>query len=185
MRWIVRLGQEAESAVAWLKDQINTFDTARLDSIRIDRGRSRYEGVYGHCLYPTKARSTFRMSCHLPGPFPCTIVTRKPPLYPRSDGTFARAPRGCRRSVLCYDPQSGRQWYRLLGKTRLHEINQAAVWIVSHEAFHFLRHTRQVKGRNNEIEADRFADDMMQCFCSQETLSLPAAKRQLTLPWAG
>ena len=31
------------------------------------------------------------------------------------------------------------------------------VFLVAHEAFHYLRKTKQVKGRHGEIEADAFA----------------------------
>jgi hypothetical protein len=31
------------------------------------------------------------------------------------------------------------------------------VFLVAHEAFHYLRKTRQVEGRHGEIEADAFA----------------------------
>jgi hypothetical protein len=31
------------------------------------------------------------------------------------------------------------------------------VYLVAHEAFHYLRKTRQVEGRHGEIEADAFA----------------------------
>ncbi len=41
------------------------------------------------------------------------------------------------------------------------------VWIVAHEAFHFLRRTRQVAGRNTEIFADQFADDRLAEFQAQ------------------
>jgi Zn-dependent peptidase ImmA (M78 family) len=34
---------------------------------------------------------------------------------------------------------------------------EALVFLVAHEAFHYLRKTRQVAGRHSEIEADAFA----------------------------
>ena len=167
MKWTIALpGNSGERALAWTRAFFDRYDTAAVESLRIDRGRKRYEGVYGNCIYPTKARPTFRISCHTPGPFPTYTVTRKRPLYARADGSFPRAPRGCRRGVLCYDPHTGRQWYRLRSKTQLEDLDQAIVWIVAHEAFHFLRHTRQVSGRNTEIDADAFADDQLEQFCS-------------------
>jgi hypothetical protein len=36
------------------------------------------------------------------------------------------------------------------------------VFLVAHEAFHYLRKTRQVAGRHGEIEADAFALKMLE-----------------------
>jgi hypothetical protein len=43
-------------------------------------------------------------------------------------------------------------------------LDEAIVWVLSHEAFHFLRRSRQIPGRNTEIEADRFADDRLRFY---------------------
>jgi Zn-dependent peptidase ImmA (M78 family) len=47
----------------------------------------------------------------------------------------------------------------VLGYTEVQTVDEAIVWILSHEMFHYLRQTRQVEGRNTEIEADKFADE--------------------------
>ncbi len=36
------------------------------------------------------------------------------------------------------------------------------VYLVAHEAFHFLRRTKQVEGRHGEIEADAFAGKILE-----------------------
>jgi len=46
----------------------------------------------------------------------------------------------------------------------VNDLSEATVWIVAHEAFHWLRMTRQISGRNTEIEADAFADKMLDEF---------------------
>ena len=46
----------------------------------------------------------------------------------------------------------------------VNDLNEASVWIVAHEAFHWLRKTRQIPGRNTEIEADAFGDQMLDEF---------------------
>jgi hypothetical protein len=38
------------------------------------------------------------------------------------------------------------------------------VFLVAHEAFHYLRKTRQVEGRHGEIEADAFALKMLELY---------------------
>ncbi len=165
MRWIAQLrGREAGAGLAWCRGFLDDFETSDLEWIRIDLGRGQYEGVYGRCWYPSEDRPTFRISCQVPGPFPCDILTRKPPLYRRPDGTFPRAPRGSRRGIHVHDERRGRQWYRVISQTRVETLDEGIVWILAHDAFHFLRKTRQVPGRNNEIEADRFADAKLEGF---------------------
>lgn len=41
-------------------------------------------------------------------------------------------------------------------------VDEALVWICAHEAYHYLRRTRQVPGRNMEIDADGFSDEALE-----------------------
>ena len=43
-------------------------------------------------------------------------------------------------------------------------VDEALVWICAHEAYHYLRRTRQVPGRNMEIDADAFSDEALRHF---------------------
>jgi hypothetical protein len=61
---------------------------------------------------------------------------------------------------------------------------------MAHEGFHFLRRTRQIGGRDNEIQADQFSDDQLQAFRGEhvqnariEPVSI-IRKVQLLMPWA-
>jgi diadenosine tetraphosphate (Ap4A) HIT family hydrolase len=49
------------------------------------------------------------------------------------------------------------QWRRLYRPLELKSEEEVLVFLVAHEAFHYLRKTRQVEGRHGEIEADAFA----------------------------
>jgi hypothetical protein len=42
--------------------------------------------------------------------------------------------------------------------------DEALVYIIAHETFHYLRRTRQIEGKNTEIGADRFSEDMLEKF---------------------
>jgi hypothetical protein len=160
-RWHIRLEQPVPVAVEWIRCFLERYDTSRLEWLRINHGSPVYCGVYGRCWLPTRHRPTYRISCQLPGPFPAYITTRRRPLYKQPDGSFPPVPRGCRQGQWLYDPDTGREWIQLRGRTRVKTLDEGVVWIFSHEAFHFLRDTRQVPGRNTEIEADAFADDQL------------------------
>jgi len=170
MRWHVRLDAPATDGLAWVREMLGSFDTRRVEWLRINHGSARYRGVYGRCWLPTAERPTFRLSCQLPGPFPATITTRKRPLYRQPDGSFPRVPSGCWTGKWLYDPRTGREWMRLRGTTHLRDLDEALVWIVNHEAFHFLRATRQIPGRNTEIEADAYADAALEAFRAERVV---------------
>ena len=155
--------------------------------LRIDFGREhrerqgqiyyKFHGVYGRCWYPTKKQPTIRFSCQVPGPFPCKIITRKKPIYRSPDGTWPAEAKQNRGPVYC-DASSGRQWKRVYAKTTVKILNEGVVWVFAHEAFHWLRKTGQIPGRNNEIEADAFADQILGKFRATES----RAKDQLFQP---
>ncbi len=48
-------------------------------------------------------------------------------------------------------------WKRLYRPLELANKDEVLVFLVAHEAFHYLRETNQVEGRHGEIEADAFA----------------------------
>ena len=49
----------------------------------------------------------------------------------------------------------------------LRNEDEVLVFLVAHEAFHYLRKTKQVAGRHGEIEADAFALQALDQYCEQ------------------
>lgn len=163
-RWLIDVDRRAAaSSLDWARDFFARYDTSKLESIRIGSGRGRAVGVYGRCRYPTPDVPAYRITCQAPGPFPHRIATRQPPIYRRPDGSWPTLPDGCVEGIACRAEKDGvlREWKRVIGYTEASTLDEGIVWIVAHEAFHFLRRTGQVAGRNTEIEADEFADDQL------------------------
>lgn len=162
--------------MAWVKAFLSRYDTVDVAWLRIDFGREyrdrrgrryhKYRGVYGRCWYPTPEQPAFRLSCQVPGPFPCQIVIRQRPVYRRPDGTWPPEARRLRGKIN-RDPRTGKEWRRSYGRTTVRTLDEGIVWIFAHEAFHWLRKTRQIPGRNNEIEADAFADRQLRQFLEE------------------
>jgi hypothetical protein len=42
--------------------------------------------------------------------------------------------------------------------------DEGLVYIIAHEAFHYLRRTKQVEGKNVEIDADAYAEELIEGF---------------------
>lgn len=110
-------------------------------------------------------RENYRISCFVQGPFPDGVSVRRPPLYRNDDGSWPALPEGCyiKGHVTKGEPPA-KAWWQLRAVTPLENPADAVVWICAHELFHYLRATRQIPGRNTEIEADRFADETLQTF---------------------
>ena len=172
IKWIIELNkQAAASGLDWARNFFARYDTSQILWIRIGNGRGRASGVYGKCWYPAQEVPYYRISCQVPGPFPYQIETRRPPIYRNSDGSWPPLPVGCVEGIHCRAEHEGqiREWKRVIGHTEVLTVDEAITWIVSHEAFHFLRRTRQIAGRNTEIEADQFADDQLRALRTLKT----------------
>jgi len=159
-RWIVQPKLRECSAVRWCQRWLSEYDLSQLDWVRIDTGRGRYEGAYGRCWFP-EGEKACRISCQVPGPFPAEQRIYLRPVYRRADGSWEPRPKGARVSQH-WASAEGREWLTVYRKILLDDRNEAIVWMIGHEAFHFLRRTRQVSGRNVEWQADAFACDLLE-----------------------
>lgn len=162
MRWIIEksIADEVVPAVSWAKKFLAPFCARRLDWIRIDTGRGRLSGAYGRCWYPSghgRKGKGYRISVQVPGPFPYWQRRYVKPLYRSGDGSWPPVPDGCEKSGWCRDERTSREWIRLTTRYEMRNRAEAVVHVLAHEFFHFLRHSRQIPGRNRENEADQFA----------------------------
>jgi hypothetical protein len=91
--------------------------------------------------------------------YPIYQYMRVSPLYRHPDGTWPEVPEGHKVGDLYVGARNGEsvQWKRLYRPVELRSEDEVLVYLVAHEAFHYLRKTRQVEGRHGEIEADAFA----------------------------
>jgi hypothetical protein len=159
-RWIIEPKLRRCSAVRWCREWLEGFDLGLLDWVRIDTGRGQYEGAYGRCWFPDEGKG-YRISCQVPGPFPAQQRIYLRPVYRRADGSWEPRPKGARVSQH-WASAEGREWLTIYRKILLDDRDEAIVWMIGHEAFHFLRRTRQVGGRNVEWQADAFACDLLE-----------------------
>jgi hypothetical protein len=159
MRWIVdRQIGVLDRGVAWVREMLANRDISRVDWLRVDFGRGGKRGAYGRCWYPARDRGKrYRISVQVPGPFPWTMERYTRPLYRNHDGTWPAVPADCRTAGYRRDERTGREWQRLLTVYMLRTMQEGIVFVGAHEVFHFLRHSRQIGGRNGENEADEFA----------------------------
>lgn len=78
-------------------------------------------------------------------------------LYRDRGGTCPEIPDGCRLASYCRDNRTGREWQRLTTEYMFRTVQEGIVFVGAREVFHFMRHSRQIAGRNGENEAHQFA----------------------------
>lgn len=172
-QWKIDSEYRTNAAYLWMREWLETFDLSKLDQVRLDHGRypDRHPSIlYGRCWWPRKLvpgmssggrtygshkAHGYVISCQVIGPEPVKMTQRASPVYRNADGTWPPIPEGYVENGWAMDGRNGRQWIRLIRNITL-TIDEAIVAIVAHEGFHFLRHSRQIGGKNFETVADRF-----------------------------
>ena len=122
--------------VAFLRQKVAQFDARNLEYLRLyDRtGVTATKGVWGRCRYPNRKKKLgYRIRC-------CVSIAQFPNPVKWAVGTRQLDPR---------------QWEWVWREDQFHTLEEALVWIAGHEAFHWLRHSRQIPGRNHETQANR------------------------------
>jgi hypothetical protein len=100
---------------------------------------------------------------------------RLSPLYRNHDGTWPEVPEGHEVGGHYVATRNGEsvQWRRLYRPLELRSEDEVLVFLVAHEAFHYLRKTRQVEGRHGEIEADAFALKTLERYRDESNMAIP------------
>ena len=163
--WRVDKALENSEGLRWARERLEAYDWSKVDWITVRRGQSERYAFRGVCKFPSK-RHRCRINCNVSqhAPYPITQLMRVPPLYSKSDGTWPEVPEGHKVGARYVATRKGKsvQWKRLYCPLELSSEDEVLVFLVAHEAFHYLRKTKQVAGRHGEIEADAFALNILE-----------------------
>lgn len=158
--WRVDNTLENAEGLRWVRERLGDYDWSKVDWITVRRGQSERYAFRGVCKWPRKGRG-YRINCNVcrHALYPTAYYMRVSPLYRNPDGTWPKVPEGHKAGDRYVSSRDGKrvQWRRLYRPLELKSENEVLVFLVAHEAFHYLRKTRQVQGRHGEIEADAFA----------------------------
>jgi hypothetical protein len=128
-----------ERCIAFLQAKLSPFDADNLEYFRLyDRtGQTATAGVWGRCTFPNqKKKLGFRIRC-------CVSIMAMEFPYGAKYATGTRRIDATRWEWLWRE-----DWFRTK--------EEAFVWLAGHEAFHWLRHSRQIPGANYETQANRY-----------------------------
>jgi hypothetical protein len=164
--WRVDEALEGSEGLRWIRECLGAYDWSEVDWISVRRGRSEKYAFRGVCKMPRNG-SGYRINCNVSmhAGYPIYQYMRVSPLYRNPDGTWPKVPEGHLvgdRYVAARGNGQNVQWKRLYRPLELGSEDEVLVFLVAHEAFHYLRKTRQVEGRHGEIEADAFALKMLE-----------------------
>jgi hypothetical protein len=164
--WRVDKALEDSEGLRWIRERLGAYDWSKVDWISVRRGRSERNAFRGVCKMPRNGNG-YRINCNVSehAAYPIYQYMRVSPLYRNPDGTWPEVPEGHLagdRYVAARSNGKGVQWKRLYRPQELRSEDEVLVFLVAHEAFHYLRKTRQVEGRHGEIEADAFALKMLE-----------------------
>ncbi len=123
----------------FLQRKLDQFDTRTLEYFRLyDRtGRTSTHGTWGRCTFPNRRKKLgYRIRCCV------SIAVMEFP-------SQVRHAIGTRRI-------GNIQWEWVWREDKFQTKEEAFVWLAGHEAFHWLRHSRQIPGKNYETQANQY-----------------------------
>ena len=163
--WRVDEALQDSEGLGWVRERLGAYDWSEADWITVRRGRSEVWAFRGVCKVPGNGHGD-RINCNVSrhASYPITYFVRVPPLYRRPDRTWPAVPEGHKVGDRYAATREGKsiQWRRLYRPLELGSEDEVLVFLVAHEAFHYLRKTRQVPGRHGEIGADAFALEVLE-----------------------
>ena len=167
---------ENSEGLRWVRERLRDYDWSKVDWVTIRRGRSERYAFRGVCKSPWKGRG-YRINCNVSkhASYPIYQLMRLSPLYRNPDGTWPEVPEGHEVGDRYAAARNGEsvQWRRLYRPLELWSEDEVLVFLVAHEAFHYLSKTRQVEGRHGEIEADAFALKMLERYRDGSNIAIP------------
>ncbi len=177
--WRVDKALEDSEGLGWIRERLGAYDWSKVDWISVRRGRSEKYAFRGVCKTPRNGCG-YRINCNVSkhAAYPIYQYMRVSPLYRNPDGTWPAAPEGHLvgdRYVAARNGESV-QWRRLYRPLELRSEDEVLVFLVAHEAFHYLRRTRQVGGRHGEIEADAFALKVLEQYRDGSNIYIPSTR---------
>jgi hypothetical protein len=174
--WRVDKALEGSEGLGWVRERLGAYDWSKADWVTVRRGHSETFAFRGVCKAPRNG-SGYRINCNVSkhAAYPIYQFVRVSPLYRNPDGTWPEVPEGHKVGDRYVATRNGKsvQWRRLYRPLELRSEDEVLVFLVAHEAFHYLRKTRQVDGRHGEIEADAFALKILEQYRDGSNIAIP------------
>ena len=169
MRIVIGKGIQAKTGIDFVRAFLKEFETEDLQWVRFDLGAIR-NGAGSRCLVPGSGLG-YRIACQFPKAFPLNLRISKPPIYCGEDGQWPGGIDPPPHTVFTNE-KTRQQWIRQHAMQELEDQDEAAVWTFGNAAYHWLRHSSQIAGRDNEIESDTFAGKMLRKFETEAKISV-------------
>jgi len=135
-----------DEAVEFIYSQIQHWDTSKIDWFKCLPLNKRVP-LHGRCTYPKRIRKGSRKFLHQ-YQIRCSVNVRED-YWPRRFGWFI----GTKTVKL---GSGGSAWTWIEEEVVYHSAVEALIWVAGHECYHWLRHSRQIPGKNTQCQANKF-----------------------------
>jgi len=131
-----------ESVALFANEQLKGFDLSMLDWFRL--GITRINPFSGHCQHPKRIKKGSHQFAH--GYRITASVHPERTRYPWTEQV----------AIGTEQHDDGRFFTYIKTPVEYATAEESLIHVVGHEAFHFLRHSKQIPGRNTEPSANRY-----------------------------
>ena len=134
--------------LSFVQEKLSTFDTTLMESIKL-LPLNRKAILHGCCIYPCRMRLRGRVVERGYRLRASVNVELSPPFVYQHWGRI---------------PSSNHKqgWYSGVMLFKFNDLEECALHTLAHECFHFLSHSRQVRLKNTEANANWWADQWLQ-----------------------
>ena len=141
--------------VQFVLNKLTDFDTSKLESIKL-LPLNRKAILHGCCIYPCRMRLRGRIVERGYRLRASVNIEMSPPFVYHHWG---RIPSNSHKQG----------WYSGAVTFKFHDLEECALHTLAHECFHFLSHSKQVKLKNTEANANWWADRWIQEYARAST----------------
>lgn len=129
---------------AFVELKMSGFDTSKVDWFRLKPLACKNGAGHGYCKYPERVKKGSRQFKHH---YRLNAGVNQNQAFPyRWEMQIGSETH----------PTKPQIWSYVTEDVVFADPAEYAVWICGHEAYHFLRHSRQVPGRNTQVQANLF-----------------------------
>lgn len=138
---------------AFIAQQLRPFDTSKLDRFWLKFHAKKNDPGHGFCKYPKRLKKGSRQFKHH---YLINAGVNQNFSFPYQWDV----PVGT-------ETHPNNTWTWVTENTTFEDEKEYLVWLCGHEAFHFLRHSRQVPGQNTQAQANAYGLEWLRLWRKQ------------------
>jgi hypothetical protein len=143
--------------------EIEKYETEEIELITIQGCKKKGDIYSGLCSYPNDGKRKYKITCQIEqeAEFPLERYENRKTIQAKSKKHAQKIAEDrkkyySKKTAFFPSASYGKSRLRIQQMVKYHGPDELLVTIFGHEIFHYLRYSKQVKGANNEVNADLF-----------------------------